>query len=56
MSVEFEPERVHPNIIEKAVTNLGFGLELISFEKENLKTSISEPIKVSGKFTKLCWS
>lgn len=47
MSVEFEPERVHPNIIEKAVTNLGFGLELISFEKENLKTSISEPIKVS---------
>ncbi len=48
MSVEFEPEKVQPSVIEKAVTNLGFGVELLSFEKEKPVASSLVASKVSS--------
>lgn len=47
MSVEFEPEKIQASAIETAVTNLGFGVELLSHEKGSPASSSIEASELS---------
>jgi Zn2+/Cd2+-exporting ATPase len=47
MSVEFDPEKIQASAIETAVTNLGFGVELLSHEKGSPASSSTEASALS---------